>query len=83
MASTNVSYPGVVPPPPGQTADLANAERITLPIVLAASLCPVFALLFCMLRLYTARFIVRRIYADDCKPSRQRRPSFSFLSRRG
>jgi len=65
MAAANVSYPGVLPPPPGETANLNDPESLARGIVYTAIICPVFALVFCGLRLYTARHIVRRIYWDD------------------
>ncbi len=66
MALTDVSYPGALPPPPGQTANFTHPDSIAPPIVLAAILFPIFTFLFCLLRLYTARAIVRKIYTDDC-----------------
>ena len=68
MASTaNNTYPGMLPPPPGQTANLTNPESIGWQLILASVLCPVVALGFVLVRMYTARFIVQKMNLDDCE----------------
>jgi len=64
----NITYPGVIPPPPGRTANILHpSESIAYRLILASSLCPFFALVFVALRLYTAKRVVRKIFTDDCK----------------
>jgi hypothetical protein len=70
MASaTNASYPGMypgmAPPPPGETANLKNPESIAWRLILTSVLCPVVGLIFVVLRLYTGRYYVRKLFADD------------------
>jgi hypothetical protein len=66
MTSTaNNSYLGMLPPPPGHTVNLTDPESIGWRLILASVLCPVVALIFVLLRLYTARFIVQKMFIDD------------------
>lgn len=68
MAPTDgVDYPGMLPPPPGVTPNFTNPDSMAWRLIVASVLCPVFATLFCLLRFYTARFVVRKIFRDDCK----------------
>lgn len=68
MAATDeVDYPGMLPPPPGVIPNFTNPDSMAWRLIVASVLCPVFAILLCLLRLYTARFIVRKIYRDDCE----------------
>ena len=60
-------YPGVIPPPPGETADLVHPESIAHRLILACIICPIITLVFCLVRLYTARFIVHKVHHDDCQ----------------
>ena len=73
MSSTvEPSYPGMMPPPAGVTPNLVNPESVGWKLVLASVLCPVFAILFWLLRLYTSRFIVRKFWVDDSQYPFQR-----------
>jgi len=59
---------GVYPPPPGVTPNFDHpSESMSTNIILSAVLPPFFASLFIVLRLYTAKVIIKRIRADDCK----------------
>ena len=60
-------YPGILPPPPGETVDLLHPESIAYRLILTCILCLAITLIFCLIRLYTARFIVRKTYLDDCE----------------
>ncbi len=76
MSSTaGASYPGVLPPPPGVTPNLADPESTGWSLILASVLGLVVAAPFWLLRLYTARCIIRRFRTDDCACSlRSTRP---------
>lgn len=66
MAPTDgVDYPGMLPPPPGVTPNFTNPDSMAWRLIVASVLCPVFATLFCLLRFYTARFVVRKTFRDD------------------
>jgi hypothetical protein len=56
---------GASPPPLGVTPNFTNPESIGYQIVIAAVVCPVFAIAICLLRLYTARNIIKRFHPDD------------------
>jgi len=62
-------YPGVMPLPPGETVDLLHPESISHRLILACIVCPAIALIFCLIRLYTVRSIVRKVHPDDCERS--------------
>jgi len=52
---------------PGSANNADNAESQAGDVVLACALAPVFALLFVVLRFYTAQRILKTIHVDDCK----------------
>ena len=57
-----------IPPPPGVEADPNNPDRdLQTKLLAMAILFPLLALIFTILRLYTAKFILRRSFqSDDC-----------------
>lgn len=64
----HLTYPGVIPPPTGRTADVLHpSESIAYKLILASSLCPFFALVLVTIRLYTAKRIVGKFFTDDCE----------------
>jgi len=64
----NVSYPGAVPPPPGETLDPVTLPSRAIQLLLTCILCPFFAIAFVAIRLHTATFILQRKYqTDDCE----------------
>ncbi|KAK3358448.1 hypothetical protein B0T24DRAFT_130275 [Lasiosphaeria ovina] len=67
MASTTTQpdYPGMLPPPPGVTPNITDPESIGWKLVVAGVVCPVIALVFWTLRVYTARRILRKFHLDD------------------
>ena len=68
MASTATeSYPGMRPPPPGETVNLENPESVASRLILTCVLCPVLSIILVLLRWYTARVIVQKTHADDCE----------------
>ncbi|KAK3329220.1 hypothetical protein B0H66DRAFT_540454 [Apodospora peruviana] len=58
-------YPGMLPPPPGVTPNMIDPESIGWKLLVAGVVCPVGALLFWLLRVYTARCILRKWHTDD------------------
>jgi len=57
---------GVVPPPPGVTADFGHhAETNTTNLLCAAIIWPVLAIAIVCIRMFTASRITRRWHADD------------------
>jgi len=68
MSSTaEPAFPGMLPPPPGVTPNLANPGSMGWRLVVASVLCPFFAVLLWVLRLYTSRRIVHKFWPDDCE----------------
>jgi hypothetical protein len=67
--ATTVTYPGVLPPPPGERVDMDHPESMAHELILTAVLCPLITAIFILVRMYTARFIVRKMYTDDCRSS--------------
>ena len=61
------SFPGVIPPPPGQTANFVNPESIAVRLIIACVLGPVLSLVLLLLRLYTAWRVAQRVRVDDCE----------------
>ena len=61
------SFPGVMPPPPGEKVDLSGSESIAWQLILMCVLCPVVSAALVLVRLCTARRIVQKIFLDDCE----------------
>jgi hypothetical protein len=60
---------GALPAPPGTTANFTNPEYIGAQLGVTAILYPALAIPFLLIRLYTKRFLVKRVHLDDCKRS--------------
>ena len=69
MAGSDDDYPGLLPQPPGQKAYLLHPDSITDRLLLTCILGPAITVVFCLTRLYTTRFISRRMHPDDCECS--------------
>lgn len=54
-------------PPPGVTPNFDNPENSSIHVVLAAILCPAFAIPLCVLRFYTGKAILKQLHVDDCR----------------
>ena len=60
------TFPGMLPPPPGQEPNFANPESVGWQLILCASLCIVGAIVFVSVRMYTAHFVAQKVRVDDC-----------------
>jgi hypothetical protein len=58
---------GALPAPPGVTPNFDNPESRAYQAIIASVVCPVIALVFLLLRLYTKRYIICKLHMDDCK----------------
>ncbi|KAH7009474.1 hypothetical protein B0J12DRAFT_587225 [Macrophomina phaseolina] len=56
---------GAFPPPPGVTPNFTNTVSIAFQVTLSAALAPVFAVPICILRLYTKKYIIKRVDPED------------------
>ncbi|KAF2190055.1 hypothetical protein K469DRAFT_699648 [Zopfia rhizophila CBS 207.26] len=56
---------GAFPPPPGVTLNFVDPVSKANQVVLAAALGPAIALPICLLRLYSKRYIIKRIDHED------------------
>lgn len=64
----NITFPGVILPPPGWTANILHpSESIAYKLVVASFLCPFFTLSLVIIRFYTAKRVVRKVFTDDCE----------------
>ncbi|KAI9667047.1 MAG: hypothetical protein M1829_005588 [Trizodia sp. TS-e1964] len=63
--STNITYLGVLPPPPGYTPNFDNPQSRQAPILVGNILCIIAALLATGIRLGTRHFVSRSIGLDD------------------
>ena len=63
MASDTI---GAWPPPPGATPNFANPESVGYRIIVVSMLFPAITIPITLLRLYTKRYILRVVHADDC-----------------
>ena len=66
-ATEPAPFPGMMPPPPGQSANMADPESIAWQLILTCVLCPVVSVILVLVRWYTARVIVQKTYTDDCE----------------
>ncbi|KAM7185465.1 hypothetical protein V8F20_011787 [Naviculisporaceae sp. PSN 640] len=65
-SSSNKTYSGFLPPPPGWTANIDRpSESLFTQIVLACSLPSFFALLLVTIRVYVAKRVVGKMFTDD------------------
>lgn len=58
---------GLRPPPPGVMPNFNQPESIGYKILITTTTCVPLSLFVLLLRLYTRRFIVRAMGAEDCK----------------
>jgi hypothetical protein len=66
-----VGFVPAVPPPPGIDLDPNNPDRsLQTKVLITAIIFPLIALIFTILRLYSAKFILGRFHLDDCTGSR-------------
>jgi len=63
--SHTLPYPGSIPPPAGQKANIVDPPNQTKDTIVLHTVCLTFATLFVFLRFYTRRFITRELGLDD------------------
>lgn len=65
--NTTSELVGTFPPPPGVTPNFINPESTASQVVLCTILTLVFMIPFFVLRMYTKKYILKRIDPEDCK----------------
>jgi hypothetical protein len=58
---------GAVPPPPGIVPNFTNPESAAYRLIVGTIVCPAITLVFLLLRLYTKRYILKKLLLDDCE----------------
>jgi hypothetical protein len=67
IMSASTGIVGAFPPPDGITPNFVNPDYIGYRIVVVALVFTTLAFTFLSVRLYTKRFVIRRLELDDCE----------------